>query len=567
LTGEVEWAVQSPDSEIVQYLVDKLQCSRVLASALANRGITEPEDARQFLNPSLADLRDPGLLPDMSPAVERVERALDRDETIVVYADRDIDGVSGCATLVTLLQEMEANADSYLPGKFDGYGMNETAVEKLADRNADVLVTVDCGTTARPEIKQAQAGGMDVVVTDHHQPEEQLPTSLACVNPRREDSEYPHENLAGGAVAFKLAQALVASRAPARVDDYFRYSLPLTALATLGDWMTLNLENRALVREGFSRLWDCGLPGLIETARHRNVESIRDLGWSLIPFLNAAQEDEAGDLMLELLLSHDEHRISTIISQLEEYRTQRKQRRTEQQQHLETCFEAQSDPAEDAIFLVETEQYVGGHAITRLSEQWGRPVITYRRKNDGYRGGGRSDPDVDFLDLYDSCEDLLKDFWGHPGAAGFQVTETNLEPFKRRIRDAIRTQYSREELVPTIEIDTALQIEDLEETLIEELSQLRPFGSGNREPQVLVEDIEIACCDSFGDQNQHGRLSPGDTDGLSIIYWNGMDSLEEFSQPTAYNIVGTVHMDEYEQTPMLNVADCRVFIEDAERTR
>lgn len=502
------------------------------------------------------------MLPDVAHGVERMEQALTCDEEVVIFADRDIDGVSGCAVLVRLLESLEANVTSYIPDKWDGYGLNESFVNEIAEQGRDLLITVDCGSTASEEIELARSADIDVLVTDHHQPNGQLPSSVACINPRRTKCEYPHENLAGGAVAFKLGEALVESLNSVQIDDYHRYALPLAALATLGDWMPLNLENRSLVQEGFARLWYSGLTGLIRTARYRNVESIRDLGWSLIPFLNAAQEDESGDLMLRLLLSRDEEHISAVISTLEDYREQRSQRLSEQKTHLMDRFEDQVNPEEDDIFLVETNRYVGGSAISQLSEQWGRPIITYRRKNGEYRGGGRSEPDVNFLSLFESCEDLLEDYWGHPGAAGFRVSEHNLEEFERRIRKGVSSRYGRADLVPTIEIDTTIQSEDLDGALVEEIEQLRPFGNGNPEPKFLLEGVDIAGFEQFGDQNRHVRLLPTDIEELSIIYWNGMDTRDEFSHPTTYNIVGSVQMDDYEQQPMLDVSDCRVATDD-----
>ncbi len=566
MSVDTEWVFQTPDPGTVRRLVTELGVPEPVARAVANRGYTDPRSARRFLEPSPAEINRPSSLPDIGAAVERIEAALDRDETIAVYADRDVDGISGAAVLVTLLRDLEAAVEYCVPGKWDGYGLHADHVDELAASGTDLLLTVDCGTTALEEVGRANDAGLDVVVTDHHQPEERLPEAVACVNPRRDDSAYPHDGLAGGAVAFKLGQALVESRAPTRIERYHRYALPLAALATVGDYVPLDLENRAIVREGFDRLFDCGLVGLVETASHVGVESVRDVSWSLVPLLNAGQEAEAGEFTLEVLLERDPARCSTAIERLEGYREERRRERAERREHLRECVEAQIDPETADVLVVEVQRYVGGGAMSQLSEEWGRPVVTYRRRDGGYRGGGRTAPDVDLLEVFEASSDLLEEYWGHPGAAGFKVSPGNLEPFVAGIAETVRTRYEVDAFRPTVEIDGRLDPDRLDRSLLEELARLEPFGNGNAEPEYLLEGVEVARCEFFGDDERHCKLFPaGDAEevAFTVVCWDGAGSFEDVvdgglvADPAVYDIVGTLSFDDYAGTPQVNVTDYR----------
>ena len=563
VTVDREWVTRSPDQGIVEELAASLDHSRTLARILANRELTDPERARRYLEAPLDVLHDPALLPEIERGVDRVSHALAEDEQIVVFADRDVDGIAGCALLVKALAERGGNVGWYVPGKYEGYGLNEGAVREIAGRGCDLLVTVDCGTTAEAEIDLAASRGMDVVVTDHHDTDSVPAAALACINPRRDSSEYPHEDLAGGGVAFKLGEALVDSLDSHGVGEYRADALPLVALATIGDYVELNLENRAIARAGYERLFDCDLPGLVRIAEHCDVSSIADLRWSLVPLLNASQEDPSGDFPLKLLFAESEERIAGLIAQLEDYRAQRRQQRRDRQAHLEECFEQQVDPAidEELVYLVETDRYVGGSAMASLSEQVGRPVITYRQQEGYYKGGGRSAPDVDFIELYEASEDQLTDYWGHPGAAGFEVPEQAFDDFRTQLVDAVRDRYSAADLRPTLEIDLAVSPEDVTPELVEELQVLRPFGPGHDEPRLLVEGVEVVGSETFGRDDQHLRPVTADSEELGLVCWGGAEDQRAFDGGGKFDVVGDVDWNEYVGAPQVSVTDFRTSTE------
>lgn len=556
---EPEWNVAECDPEVVRDLSESLDRSRLLASLLVHRGISEPQRAREFLEPTRSGFHDPASLPDISTAVARIETAIDRGEQVVVYADRDVDGICACTTLVKLLSDLGANAGWYVPAKYDGYGMSEEAVEELVERETDLIITVDCGTTASEEIRLAGEAGIDVVVTDHHAPDETEPPALACVNPRLSRSDYPNENLAAGALAYKVGVALVAAIAPDRREEFDSYALPLAAIATLGDYMHLTVENRAIAVEGFQAIDGCPLPGVTALVERSGVESIRDLSWSLVPLLNAAQEDESGSLPLTLLFTRDEGRRADIFDRLETYREQRKRQRAERRAHLRACYEDQVAPLaeDDLLVTVETEKYVGGAAMHDLSGQIGRPVVTYRAVDGGYSGGGRSDPDVDFIDLYEACAELLDDYWGHPGAAGFDVAATNLEAFLESLHRAVERKYSREEFVPTVDIDAVLQPAAITPGLVDDIDDLRPFGPGNDEPQFLLEDLEIGACETFGQDDEHLRLEPACDAEFRLVAWNEGAAFDMGPDAGPIDVVGTLEWNSFEEVPQVTISEYR----------
>ena len=558
---EREWVVRSPDRGAVDRLIDEIGCSPAMATVLANRGFVDPDEARRALRPTATAIHHPSALPDGDRVVDRIERALDDGEPIGVFADRDVDGVSGAAALVPLFERLGATVSVRIPGKWDGYGLSTEAVDVFADRGVSLLVAVDCGTTAHEPIERAVSLGIDVAVVDHHRPEESMPQAVGIVNPRREDSTYPQESLAAGALAWKVGQLLIERRTPERIGTYHRRTLPLAAIATLGDYMPLTVENRAIVREGYDRLFDCEIPGLVALARHCEVETIRDLGWSLVPLLNAGQEDESGTFTLDFLLDDRSARVRQTIDRLEEYRDHRRAERRDRREYLDRRVAETFDLDRDAIVFVETDRWVGGGPMSGIARDLGRPVVTYREHQDGYRGGGRSGSTVDLLELYAECNDLLDDWWGHPGAAGFRIAEANVDPFGRRLDELIRDRFDPEELVPSVEADVVIEPEAVTSQLLEELDDLRPFGSDNEEPTVLLDSVAFEACTWFGEDDAHCRLEPEEDGpssvGPSFVVWNGRETFDESTVPGRLDVLGTLALDRFANRPAVYVDDWR----------
>ena len=546
-----EWNVRSPDPSTTDHLTDALGCHPLAATVFVNRGIEDPAMAAKYLDPTPDAFNDPRLLPDMDAAVSRITEAIDRGETITIYGDRDVDGVTGTAILTQLLERSGATVGFAIPGKYDGFGIKPRIVRSLDTRGTDLLISVDCGTTDAGAIREATRAGMEVIITDHHEASDGYPDVCACINPHREDA-YPHTGLTGAGIAFKLGQELLADIGGTSRSSYVEYALPLAAIGTVVDRGPMTLENRSIARLGFDRLPSCPLPSVRSLVNHCEVESVRDIGWSLGPLLNAAQEDESGHLMLELLRSADENRIEALLDKCEEYRELRSAERQEWEDELTESLTAEA-AAKDVV-AVETTQYAVP-ASSQISEQLGKPVVAFYPKDGGFYGGGRTDPDVDLRALFEACDHLLDRCWGHPGAAGFFMAEDHRDEFVNALQTEVRRRYSPQELQPRIDIDAELSPTEVTDELGTVIEHLRPFGSGFEEPHVLVSDLELEEFGGFGSDTTHVAFEPTQLD-RRIVWWNGRSRIEDVWDGSGpYDVVGTIARDDREFR--FDVADMR----------
>lgn len=550
--AEREWNCFEPDATTVRRLTSDLDCTDAVATVLANRGITSPDVARRYLSPTRDELHDPNLLPDMDTSLDRIQGAITHGETITIYGDRDVDGVTGTAILLHLFDTLDATVGYIFPGKYDGFGLHVDHIDRLAARDTDLIITVDCGTADRREIALAKEHDMDVILTDHHR--QDTTPSVPCVNPQREDSVYPHASLTGAGIAYKLGEA-IAAQFNLRRDEYDAYSLPLAALGTVVDHGAVTLENRAIVVNGFDRMSACPLPGLRILFEEGEVTSIRDLGWSVGPLLSAAQEDQSSDLMLRVLLAEDANFIHSQIEVLQSYRENRRDERRGWQEELESCLDS-ATTIEDDILLVETDSYAVPAART-VSERLGLPVLSYHAKHDTFYGGGRTDLDIDLRAVLDACTTTADRAWGHPGAAGFEVDESNWNAFCESLPAELHRQYSAEELKPRIDIDFVLNPADISDRLLTSLETLRPFGDDFEEPIMLVRGITLTDFSRFGKTDAHLSFSTPNNN-LRLVYWNGAYAGNLWEGPDRYDIVGTLTADSTSGLPTISMTDIAI---------
>ena len=528
------WRIAHVDESTVERIATALDCHPAIARILAVREFDDPDTAGVAYGPTLDCCHDPTGLPDIDAALDRLSRALDWDETITVYGDRDLDGIAGTALLLTLFKDLGATVGYHIPRKFDGHGLHEEAIERIASRDTDLIVSVDCGTDDEAAIDRACTQGVDVIVTDHHPPSSEL--EVPFVNPRQSSSRYPNGALAGAGIALKLGQALLASRSITD-DGFAAYAYPLAGIATVADRAPMTLENRAIVHAGYDRLADCPFDSLRAIADRCSLGSIRDLGWELSPLLNAAREATDGHLMIGTLFEREPERIDARIERLHTLREERQDRRREWIATLEREVTDQVDLRHDPILIVETDGYVGTGPLIDLSERTCRPVLCYYRRYDGtYRGSVVSAVDVDVRALVDAHEQRLLDQWGHPRVAGFEVAADRLEGVLVGITTLFEQRYEAGDLEPRIDIDCVLETHEIGRVLAE-LEPLRPFGPGYPEPIVLIEAVDAYGIERFGRGDRHIRLRT-DTDAVSFIDWNGHALSDD--PPTPLDVTGTI---------------------------
>jgi len=484
-------------------LMRALDVPEPIAVTLVRRGYRTVEEARAFLEAS--ETHEPFAFESMREIVDRIERAIRAGERITVHGDYDCDGVSATTILVRALRERDAECDWYIPGRLeDGYGLTREGVERLAARGTRLLITVDCGITCPPEVAAARAAGMDVIVTDHHEPGPELP-DCSILHPRL--GGYPFGELCAAGVAHKLAAALIGAEAEADLD--------LVALATVADLVPLQGENRALVRKGLAVARSGRRPGLRALCAAAKVPQERldegDLAFRLGPRINAAGRLYRADAGVELMLTSEEARATAIATELNRANSER---RTAEREVVNSAETARADLPErlasaPALVLAGTGWHPGvvGIAASRLAERHWVPTVLIGLDSDGRgRGSGRSIPGFDLLGALDACAEHLERHGGHRAAAGLEIRAERIDAFREAFAAHAETVMDGEQLVPTESIDAVVGGESLGHDVAEQLERLAPFGMGNPGVRLLVPSVRVRDVRPMGDGEKHARF-------------------------------------------------------------
>lgn len=546
------WVVRSADARKAAWLSAELGVSRTLASVLIGRGIEDVATARRFLEPSLSDLHNPSLLPDIDVAVDRLERAIRGGEHILIYGDYDVDGVSATALLVRALQALSARVSYYIPHRLtEGYDFKVESAARAAIAGVDLIITVDCGAVACEAIAEAKRLGIDVIVTDHHRPGPELPPAIAVVNPVRRDSCYPFPGLAGVAVAFKLVCALC-DRIGIRQESAHRAFLDLVALGTCADVSPLLDENRILVKFGLKQLASTkkvGLRTLMEQAGIADGEiTAWHVGFVLGPRLNAAGRLQDANLSLRLMLTRDLDEAQQIARELEQRNSQRRQ---EQERILEEA-KAQLDVARVSQSRIVVVSGTGWHpgvigiVASRLVDIYRRPAVVVALDGDTARGSARSKGGFHLVRALDHCRDLLIRYGGHQLAAGFDVSVSNIRALEERLHEVAAEMVSDEDLRDEIEIDAWIPACELVPDLWREVQILEPFGEGNPMP-VFASRFLVLGAQCFGKQNEHLRLTVRG-DGMTpmeAVYWRAAHMLDTLKPGTEWDFCYRLDVNRY----------------------
>lgn len=484
-------------------LAEELGLSEPVAVTLVRRGYRTPEQARSFLDAD--ESHPPAAFGGIDAAVERVQAAIEAGRRITVHGDFDVDGVCATTLMVSTLRELGADCDWFIPNRIDdGYGLSSETVQRLAQRGTSLLVTVDCGITCASEVALAQELGVEVIVTDHHQPGEQLPD---CPILHPEVSGYPFKALCGTAVAWKLACALRGAEAVSDLD--------LVALATVADVVPLIGENRALVKRGLAEIRRAQRPGMRALLEAAKCEPERldegDLGFRLAPRINAAGRLYRADAGVELFLTEDRERAEAIAVELSRANSERRATEREVDAAAEAARRELPDRLRDAHGLVlagpDWHPGVVGIVASRLVERHHRPVVVISLDEEGNgRGSGRSIPGFDLLAALEACAEHLEGFGGHRAAAGLTIRAENVEAFREAFAAHANEALSPEDLRRTEKVDAIVGGVGLGLELAEELRQLAPFGMGNPGVRLLVPSARVSNVRPMG-EGKHARFS------------------------------------------------------------
>lgn len=474
-------------------LASALSLPPVIGELLLRRGHSTPDAALSFLDPPLSGLHDPFLMRDMDVAVERIERALEGGERIVVYGDYDVDGITATALIVRYLRWRGADAGFHIPHRVeDGYGLSVEGIRAAGERGASLVVTCDCGVTAVREVEAANAAGLDVIVTDHHEPGESLPPAVAVLNPKLEGSGYPDRNLAAVGVAFKLCEAL--ERSAGRDRETILGALDLVALGTVADLVPMVGENRILVRRGLERLArtrNAGLKALLDrTELAGGPVSAWQVGFVLAPRINAIGRMDAAERGVELLLTDDPAEAERIAGRFEEVNADRQRADRSLLAEALEMVERSYDPDRDrAIVLAGSDWHPGviGIVASRVVERFHRPTIMISIDGDGLgRGSARSVSGFHLLEALTACRSHLDAFGGHRYAAGLAIRREAVDPFREAFQAYARERIADEHLVPSLTIDLEVPLEAIDGDFYEALGRFAPYGPGNPEPVLAI---------------------------------------------------------------------------------
>ena len=509
LLNSSRWDVLPPDPAAERRLQEALDIPPLVARIMASRGLTDVDEARAFLSPSLErDWVDPAAIPGMVAAADRIERALDAGERIAIFGDFDVDGMSSTALLTIALRYLGGNVHSYIPHRFDeGYGLSVAALDRvIEDCSPSLIVTVDNGISAGREVEWLLGHGIDVVVTDHHEPGELVPQNVPVADPKI-SADCPSRELAGAGVALKLVQEL--GRRRGDVDLWRRFS-DLAALGTVSDMMLLQGENRALVAEGIERMRHSARPGIVALAAAANVELAEitsdSLPFSLIPRLNAAGRMGESDVAFDLLMSEDTAEAAVLAARLETINQNRR--------------DIEADLAEEAMALAEAT-YDGGHVVVVSGEGWHEgvkgivasrlvnrfhvPVLLFSISDGIAKGSGRSVGSVDLFHAIEQCSDLLVRFGGHAGAVGVTLEAANLDAFRARMEEILDC-LPADEFESRGEVAAVVNLDEISMATIDSLEVLQPFGQGNRKPLLGATGVSMRSRARVGASGDHLRF-------------------------------------------------------------
>lgn len=533
------WTITEPDPEACRRLASTLEIDPLLARCLVQRDLADPESARLFLEPRLRLLSDPFGLPDMDRAVARLMEARTRGESVLVFGDYDVDGVTSTTLLKTGLGRLGWTVHHYLPHRMEeGYGLSTPGVENCLERfQATLWVAVDCGSTSTEQIRRLAERGIDVIVVDHHQLADPAPPAHAIVNPQRgPDGPTSPRSLCSAALAFKLLHAVLRRGRELGEQCFFdldlKAELDLVALATIADLVPIRGENRILVTAGLKRLEATTRPGLVAlkaVAQTKSPVGVYEVGFQLGPRLNAAGRLETADAALDLLLAGDVDTAMPLARALDETNRDRQAIERRMADDAVALVRSRFDPDRDFVIVEGSGDWhigVVGIVAARVMREFHRPTLILGADQQFWRGSGRSVPGFDLAEALRDCADLLEKHGGHAMAAGVTIQADRLDRFRERLNRIAQDRLSADLLRPELRIESIVPLRDLTPERMADLNRLEPFGQGNPSLQFIIPAVRlVGSPQRIGKDQQHWRLRVTDGSAMAdVLWWGGVES-------------------------------------------
>ena len=571
------WKLKKPaDNNDLKHLSAALNIDIAIANLLIQRGIKTFAEARAFFRPKLSDLHDPFLMKDMDKAVNRIKRAVENDEKVMVYGDYDVDGTTSVALMYSFLRSRLTNIDYYIPDRYmEGYGISRMSIDYAAQNQVSLVVVLDCGIKANDKIAYAKELGIDFIICDHHNPDSIIPDAVAVLDPKQADCNYPYKELSGCGVGFKLIQAYcIREGIPEEVALEF---LDLVVVSIASDIVPLTGENRVLAYFGLQKLNSnpsIGLKTIIKYAGMLGEFKINDIVFKIGPRLNASGRIEHGKKSVAILLAKDAKELEDLGIEINSYNEIRKTLDREITQEALDIIE-RSEFYEGRLTTViynrDWHKGVVGIVASRLTEHYYRPTVVLTESNGLATGSARSVAEFDLYEAISACSDLLESYGGHMYAAGLSMKLENVAEFSRRFEQVVRDTISKEQQKQTIEIDAKISLSDLSPKFLKLLNQFEPYGPHNMMPVFLTENVlDYGTSRLVGKNNEHLKLDLMEANRSSAVFsgiaFSQADHLELIKRSLPFDICYSVTENEYRgKTYMqLNVRDIQYRHEESD---
>ena len=549
-----KWQIYETNEEKINQISQKYNLNKLLTSIILNRNIKE-ENIDVFLNPTRNNFYDPFLMPDMKIAVERIIKAINNKEKMIIYGDYDVDGITSITVLKSFLEDRGVYVDSYIPNRLEeGYGLNKAAIDGIIKEGYKLMITVDCGISGIEEIEYANSLGLETIVTDHHEVGDELPNAIAIVDAKRKDNQYPCRDLAGVGVVFKLIQA-IGIKLGLEEKEYLKY-LDIVCVGTISDIVPLVDENRVITKLGLmlvAQTKNMGLRSLLISSGYKNIDSTT-ISFGIAPRINACGRMGHADEALKLFLSKDVYEVNELTKRLNDYNTLRQEKERAIYEDAVNQIE-KNKLYENCAIVVAGENWhhgVIGIVSSKITDLYFKPSILLCYEDDFAKGSGRSIPGFDLHEALMKCQNTIDRFGGHAMAIGITIKRDKFEEFKKEF-EIIAKEEKIDEIIPIINIDAKINLNEINKEIVESLKKLEPFGEGNKMPVFAFKNLKIDSIRALS-EGKHIKLIL--KEGNSIINAIGFNLgylVDEYKIGDKINVVGSLEINSFNGVDNLQI--------------
>ena len=550
-----KWQIYQSDYEKIKELQEKYNINKLLATILSNRGIIEEKQIKKFLDPKRTDFYNPFLMPDMGSAVNRILKAIENNEKIIIYGDYDVDGITSVTVLKSFFQDRGIHVDEYIPNRLnEGYGLNKTAIEKISKQKYMLMITVDCGISAIEEIDYANQLGIETIVTDHHEPGNELPKALAVVDAKRKDNKYLCRNLAGVGVVFKLIQAL-SIKLNLDEKEYLKY-LDIVCVGTISDIVPLEDENRVIVKLGLklvSQTRNLGLREILKLSGYQQIDSTT-ISFGVAPRINACGRMGHQEDALKLFTTKDINEVIKLAEKLNEYNKERQDiEKNIYNEAIEIIDKDDLDKKNTIVVMGKNWHHgVIGIVSSKITELYFKPSILLCEEDDYGKGSGRSIPGFDLYKALTECKDTIDKFGGHSMAVGINVKKEQFNEFRNKLEEIAKEQHI-EEIVPILNIDAQVELDEINKDMVNSLKELEPYGEGNKMPIFAFKNLRIDSIRALS-EGKHLKLTLKDKKNIvNAIGFNLGYLSSEYKIGDKIDVVGNLEINSFNGVDNLQI--------------